>query len=398
MSKIKVLNDVEDAPHIDLNQDGSTINLSNWDQPANRNFSYRHSIDIFPYTQKISRGSAAVHEFGEQLLDLSSVKVHYRKGDMQLEEYLKQSHCDGFLVLKGNDIIYENYRRMDREDRHLCQSVSKTTVCAVMGGMVAHGLIDPSKTVDEYIPEVSNGFFGVKIQNLLDMNVALQFSEDFTDPTAEIHDYEMITGWHPDTGGQSAGMLAYISKIERDPNLQLDGVTNYLCPNTDMLVCLIEKVTGKRFTELFEENIYQHIGAEADACFSTDTQGTAIGSGGFIVRLRDLARYGQIFVNKGIANDGTQVIPENWIEECLDTSKGSNYYIGKGYQYHNQMTSNGREFCHLGVGGQMLYVNTETKVVVVQFSTTSSPSNGDLDVANALYGVGEAISGFLSQQ
>lgn len=396
MSEAKVMDVIEEAPHIELNQDGSTINLSNWHEPANRNWSYRHTVDVLPFTRKISRGNGAVHEFDVVPLDISSVKVNYRNREMQLEEYLKESHCDGFMVLKGNDIVYENYRRMESEDHHLCQSVTKTTVCAVIGNMVAGGMIDPTKTVNTYIPQLASGFDGVAVQDLLDMNVALDFSEDFTNPNAEIYEYEMLGGWHPDTGGQADGILSYLSKLERDPDFQLDGATHYLCPNTDMLGFIIEKVAGQPFTEVFQDNIYRHIGAEADAYYATDAKGAAVFSGGMILRLRDLARYAQTFANNGLANDGTQVIPKPWIDDCLDVARGTRYYMGRGYQYHNQITSNGRALCHLGVGGQMMYANTETKVVVVQFSTTSAPSNGDLDLGNALVNIADAISDFLS--
>lgn len=387
---------IEEAPHIELNQDGSSIDLTNWNEPANRNWSYRHTVDVLPYTRKIFRGQGPIHEFDVAPRDISSVNVSFRNRQMPLEEYLKESHCDALLVLKGNDIVYENYRRMAPKDRHLCQSVSKTTICAVIGNLVAGGLIDPAKTVDTFIPQLASGFNGVAVQDLLDMNVALDFSEDFTDPDADIYEYEMLGGWHPDTGGQAGGILKYISELARDPDFQLDGATNYLCPNTDMLGFIIEKVSGRPFAEIFQDNIYRHIGAEADGYYATDALGGAICSGGMILRLRDLARYAQTFANLGIANDGTRVIPRTWIDDCLDTARGTTYYMGRDYQYHNQMTSNGRALCHLGVGGQMMYANTETKVVVVQFSTTSAPSNGDLDFGNALVNIAGAISEFLS--
>jgi CubicO group peptidase (beta-lactamase class C family) len=287
---------------------------------------------------------------------------------------------------------------MDPEDRHLCQSVTKTTVCAVVGKLIAEGHIDPLETVENYIPQVGSGFHGVAVRDLLDMNVALDFSEDFTDPNSDIYEYEMVTGWHPDTGGQADGMLDYLSKLNSDPDFTLDGATHYLCPNTDMLGFIIERVTGRPFTEMFQETVYQHIGAEADAYYCADAKGAALCSGGLILRLRDLARYAQIFANKGIANDGTRVIPESWIDDCLDINRGTGYYLGQGYRYHNQITSDGRALCHLGVGGQMMYANTDTKVVVVQFSTTSAPSNGDLALGNALYDVAGAISDFLSTE
>ena len=73
ISRREVLDLFEEAPHIELNQDGSTIDLSNWNEPANRNWSYRHTVDVLPYTQRISRGDGAAQEFGEKQIDISSM-------------------------------------------------------------------------------------------------------------------------------------------------------------------------------------------------------------------------------------------------------------------------------------------------------------------------------------
>ena len=392
----KILEGYEEAPHIELNQDGATIDLSNWNLPANRNWSYRHTVDIFPYTQKISRGQGPVHEFNKKPVDIRSATVNYRQRDMQLEEYLYESHCDAFLVLQGNDIVFETYPRMAQSEYHLCQSVSKTTVCATIGGLIEDGLIDPQQTVDQYLPDVASGWAGVKLQNVLDMNVALKFSEDFTSPDADINDFEMLGGWRPDSGKQAEGFVPYMKAIEHDPEIKLNDITHYLCPNTDMLGLIIATVTGRPFVEVFHDKIYRHIGAEADAYFAVDAKGNAVCSGGLIIRPHDLARYGQLFTNRGKAYDGTKVIPDSWIANCQDTSKGTYYYLGERFKYHNQMTSNGKALCHLGVGGQMLYTNPETKVVIVQFSTTSMPSNGDLDVGNALYQIADQVDKFLA--
>ena len=105
MSEEKVLDYIEDAPHIDLNLDGSSIGLSNWTEPTNRNWSYRHINDVLPFTQEISRGEGVVHEFVSTPGDLTEVCVNYRNREMKLEEYLFKSHCNGFLVLQDNDII-----------------------------------------------------------------------------------------------------------------------------------------------------------------------------------------------------------------------------------------------------------------------------------------------------
>ena len=395
MSDEKILEGVEEAPHISLNQDGATIDLGNWNEPANRNWSYRHCDTVLPHTVPISRGDGPVAKLGSRAVDLSGASVHYRGRDMQLDEYLHESHCDAIVVLQGDRIVYENHRRMDADERHLCQSVSKTTVCAVVGQLVAEGLIETSLSVDHYVPGVATGFAGVPVQDLLDMHVALDFSEDLSDPDADIYDYEMLGAWHPDTGGRAGGVLPYLKKLGRREGYDLQGETHYFCPNTDMLAVIAEQVTGQRFTELFQERIYRHLGAEADAGFAVDATGLAIASGGLFLRPRDLARYGRLFADRGVAHDGTRVLPAAWIDDCLDTARGTAYYLGDGFRYHNQMTSNGEALCHLGVGGQMIYANPTTGVVVAQFSTLSMPSNGDLDVGNALYGIAASINELL---
>ncbi len=396
MPEPDVLPGIEEAPHIEIIQDGSTIDLSNWSQPANRNWAYRHIDDVLPYVVAIPRGDGPALTLDTALTDLSEVRVTYHGEFLNLDDYLYKCHADALVVLKDGVVVYENYLRMDATERHMCQSVSKTTVSAVIGSLVSEGLIDPTKTVDEYIPDVASGFKEVRLQELLDMNNALAFSENFSDPQAEIFEYEAVSAWHPGADEHDIGIHAYIKSIEHDPDLELDGVTLYLCPNTDMLAAIAEKVTGKRFTELFAERIYRHIGAERDALFIVDKYGSASGSGGLVITARDLTRYGMLYARLGQAADGAQVIPREWLDECRSGKDGTTYYLGDGYRYHNQMTSDGEAFCHLGVCGQMMYANPKTGVVVVQFSTTTMPSQGDLDFGNALYDCARAINEALS--
>lgn len=397
MTDAKILSEREDAPHLELNQDGSTIDLSNWAEPANRNWAYRHITDVLPYTVPVAKGDGPILELPEAFVDLSGLRVAYHGQHLLLEEYLFECHANGLIVLQNGNIVHEQYPRMGATERHLCQSVTKTTVCCVIGGLIDEGLVDSKATVDSYLPDVTSGFRGVRLQDCLDMNVALKFDEDFTNPDADIFFYEKISGWHPNETTQNTGILDYLKRIELDPDCELDGVTLYLCPNTDVLVAIAEQVTGKPFTQLFEERIYSRLGAERNAAFCVDPTGMAIGSGGLIVTLRDLARYGHMIANMGIAADGTQVVPLAWLEECRNQFKGTQYYLGAGYRYHNQMTSDGKAFCHLGVCGQMLYANPETGVVVAQFSTTTMPSQGDLDFGNALYDCARVINEYLHE-
>ena len=380
------LNFYEEAPHLDLNADESTIDLSNWHEPANRHWSYRHIGDIFPFVRAISRGDGAVAEFGTSRSDLSKAGTFARGLEMELEEYLHETHVDGFLVLKDNSLVYENHRRMHPDDLHACQSSTKSTVCAVVGHLVGRGLIDLSRTVDHYIPEIGEAYSGVSIQDVLDMRAPVDFTEDFTDPHCDLADYDRHSGLSPDAGGAwDKGLFYYLKRLRRDDsgNMQ-DGGIRYLCTNSDLLGCIVERVTGQAFTTVFESAIYAHLGAEGDALFVTDSKGAAVANGGLSLRLRDFARFGSVFANRGIAPDGARVIPEFWIDGCLETGAGPAYFIDN-VEYHNHMTTNGEFLCHMGLGGQALYANPTTGVVIVQFATLTMPSGSDLDSGSAFY-------------
>ena len=387
----------EVAPHIEINQDGAGVTLANMPEPANRNWGYRHAKDYVGFTQTIERGAGPVHEFADNPVDLSSATTFFRGYEMKLEDYLHETHCDGILVLKGNDVVYQDHRRMTEDDLHMIMSSSKTTTCAVIGHLVGEGLIDLQKTVDEYIPDIGPGYKGATIQAVLDMGVPVSFNEDFTDPNCDLIPYDRRCGLFPDENGDwDKGVVDYLKKLGRnDDDTMEDGFVRYVSTNTDLLGHLTEVVTGKPFTQVFQEVIYQHLGAELDATYITDSKGAAVCNGGLSLGLRDFARYAQIFANKGVAPDGTRVFPESWADETLAMGKGMTYFI-PGIEYHNQMTTNGESFCHLGIGGQALYANPKTGVVVVVLGANTSPAGGDIDGGGAFYLMADAINTLLS--
>ena len=391
----QILGFFEEAPHIELNLDGSIIGLENWNQPRNRNWSFRHATEIFPFTTLIARGTGEVGEFGARPRDLREATTHMRGRPMRFDEFLQESHCDAFMVLKNNEIVYEDYRRMDPDDVHMLQSSSKTTMCAVIGNLIDEGLIDLEQTIDHYVPDVSSGYTGVSIQDVMDMNVGLEFSEDFSNPESDIVRYDQYCGLSPDVDGVwDRGLLDYIKTIESSHEPGGDGGVRYSCTNTDLLGCIVEAVCGRPYTRVFAENVYQHIGAEADAIFVTDSKGAAIVNGGLSMRLRDFARYAQTFTS-GVARDGVRIFSDRWIRACLSAEEGTNYYI-EGTKYHNQMITDGECLFHGGLGGQLMYVNPSTEVVVLEFGTMTMPSCGDLDSSIGRYRMARSIDKLLS--
>ena len=157
-----------------ITTDINKLNGQNWYEPENRNLGFRNMDKLVPFPHEISKGSGPIHEFGSDPHDLSKIIVEYFDEDITLEEYLQRSHTDAFLVLKGNDIVYEKYFRMDPNERHAIQSTSKTIVPALLGNYVLDGSVNLDKKMKDYFPDIGSGFAEATLQQVLEQPLVPQ--------------------------------------------------------------------------------------------------------------------------------------------------------------------------------------------------------------------------------
>ena len=201
----------------------------------------------------------------------------------------------------------------------------------------------------------------------------------------------------PDTENKyPGGIKQFIPEIVTSEDVKGTGKAQYGSTHTDTLAWIIEEVSGEKFGDLFQDRIYKHLGAQHDAFITTDRHGVDSSSGGLIMTLQDLARYGQVWANQGVAPDGTQVIPQEWIDELRTDTKGTEYSI-PSYRYHNQITSNGNTLAHLGYGNQIMFVDPETKVVMIHFGSSTDWTGATPKAGLGFYDLGEKISKYLSE-
>ena len=75
-----------------------------------------------------------------------------------------------------------------------------------------------------------------------------------------------------------------------------------------MLAWVIERAAGERLHDLISRELWQPMGAEFDAEITVDRQGNPMADGGVSATLRDLARFGLLFLRRGRAGR-RQVVP-----------------------------------------------------------------------------------------
>ncbi len=357
--------------------------------PALR-WSVAHMRQFMP-TVNVSRGLGAsipvITNFKSDIDKVKFVPLGETKS-MTWEKSLEKVYADGVIIMHHGKIVYEKYfGALTIDGQHAAMSVTKSFTGTLGIILAKEGLIDTEKTVSFYVPELKNSAFGdATVRQVMDMTTALQFSEDYADPNAEIWKFSAAGNPLPKPKDYDGPRTYY----EYLPTVKKNGIHGdafgYKTVNSDVLGWIIARVTGKSVAEVLSERIWRKIGAEQDGYFSVDAIGTSFAGGGFNLGLRDMARFGQLILNNGKVEQ-EQIIPKTAID---DIKKGGDkkafekagYLLLKGWSYRNMwwITNNDHgAFCARGVHGQVIYVDPKADMVIVRFASNPVAGNAAND-------------------
>ncbi len=345
------------------------VTLANWQDPPFNRWAFQHVRELIP-TARISRAESP-RQLPRDERDIASLP--YRSGGRELTigQMLAGSYTDGFLVLHRGRIVAEHYfNGLTPETPHLLMSVSKSVTSMVAGVLAGRGVLDVSAPVADIVPELaSTSFAGATVQHLLDMRAGTRFNEDYDDLEADVRTYEQVYLWRPrDPGADLPGdALAYFATLRNDgPH---GGPFRYRSILTDVLAWVIERAAGDRLHRLIARELWQPMGAEFDAEITVDSRGNPMADGGICATLRDLARFGQLFLRHGRAEHG-EIVPAAWIDDTIrGAPDGPAAFTGgdnppgypPGAHYRNcwWVRDPGVPFCHAsGINGQNVFIHS----------------------------------------
>jgi len=117
------------------------------------------------------------------------------------------------------------------------------------------------------------------------------------------------------------------------------------------------------------------MGAEADATWLVDGGGNELGYMGLNVTLRDWGRLGMLLANGGLL-DGKQIIPAAWVH-AMTRAESPHLAVGtatknNGYGYQTWLIDREGRFALLGVRGQGIFIDPQTKLVMVHTAVHAS--------------------------
>lgn len=366
-------------------------------QPQSNYFSFPklrwtvcHIREFLP-TKQVSRGLGSVIPFDYALdkeIDSIKFKPSGSTHEISWKKSLSSNYTDGILVLHKGKIVYEKYLGcLDETKKHAAMSMTKSLTGLLAEILIAEGRLDEKATVSSIIPELKNSAFGsATVRQVMDMTTALDYSEDYSDPNADIWIYSVAASPLPKGKGYKGpdGYYEYLQTVKN--NGEHGNAFGYKTINTDALGWIVSRATNQNLADLLSEKIWQKIGTEQDAYMTVDGRGTPFAGGGLSASLRDLGRVGQLMLDEGTIN-GARLFPESVVNNIRKGGdkkafKKAGYkslpggsYRSMWWVFHNSHNA----YAARGVHGQTIYIDPKADMVIVRFASFPEAKNSYID-------------------
>ncbi|MBR4652339.1 MAG: serine hydrolase [Kiritimatiellae bacterium] len=248
-----------------------------------------------------------------------------------LTNRLVSGHLHGFVLVRHGRTIAEGTWAPQNtlESPHMLYSHSKSFVSTAIGFLVDDGKIDLDRRVISFFPDQapakpSENLRQARVRDLLTMNLGA----DHTD--AERDDI---------TGDWVKAILR--NRIDREPGTGF----RYDSAATHLLAAIVEKVSGRPLMDFLKERLFDPLGMKSPWSTVSPT-GVACGGWGMNMTTRDLARFGQFFLQEGRWGD-RQLLSREWVRlatarqtwsggivvQAQTIGSGSDWKQGYGFQF-----------------------------------------------------------------
>ena len=234
---------------------------------------------------------------------------------------------NSFMLLRHGRVVAEGWwDPYDARTPHVLYSLSKSFTSTAVGLAIADGKLSLDDEVLKFFPEEapaqpSANLRAMRVRDLLRMSTG--------------HVTEPALFGQVDSSMRSA---SWVKRFFAHPVVYKPG-THFLynSPATYMLSAIVQKVTGQTVLDYLQPRLFEPLGIERPTWVQSP-EGINAGAYGLSVRTEDIARFGQLYLQKGQWN-GKQLIPAAWVEEATarQTSNGSSprsdWDQGYGYQF-----------------------------------------------------------------
>jgi len=239
--------------------------------------------------------------YGKEVIDLPRAKTPDRVAtamDNFFQKAADQSKdIHSVMIVKDGKVIYSRWQSQGAENKpHVLHSVSKTFTATAVGLAIADMKLKLTDKVIDFFPDklpavVSDNLKAMTVRDLLTMSCG--------------HDVE------PSTRNAAQD---WVTAFLAHPVIHKPG-TSYLYNSmgTYVLSAIVQKVTGKKVVDYLTPRLFEPLHIDKPK-WEESPQGINCGGWGLYLKTEDLAKMGQLLLQKGKWN-GKQLIPAKWVRE-----------------------------------------------------------------------------------
>ena len=205
------------------------------------------------------------------------------------------------MILKDGKIVFQRWENGGAPNvPHVMHSVSKSFCATAVGMAIDEGKLKLTDKLVDFFPDklpgkVSSNLKAITIRDLLTMNCG--------------HETEVRI---EDKGGKPAD---WVEAFLAHPVTKKPGT--WYCYNsmgTYMLSAIVQKVTGEKVLDYLTPRLFEPLGIQKPR-WDESPQHINCGGWGLYLKTEDMAKFGQLFLQKGMWK-GKRLISEAWVEEA----------------------------------------------------------------------------------
>lgn len=204
------------------------------------------------------------------------------------------------MMLRHGKIIAQGWWNPYAADlKHTMYSCSKSFTATAIGFAISEKLLTVNDKVISFFPDNLPDSITPYLADLTVKDVLMMADGMEPDPTFTVSSRD--SNW-------VKGFLAI--PIKYDPGTKF----LYNSLGTYMLSAIVQKVTGQKVIDYLKPRLFDPLGIKG-MDWEVDPKGINTGGWGLRIKTEDMAKFGQLFLQKGKWN-GKQILPASWVEDA----------------------------------------------------------------------------------
>ncbi|WP_051656625.1 serine hydrolase domain-containing protein [Butyrivibrio sp. AE3004] len=257
-------------------------------------------------------------------------------------------HMHKAMAVRNGYVIGEcAFKPFNMDYWHVSHSMCKSVTGMAIGLLVYEGKIKLEDKIEDIFKGIKGPFqslfsSGITVRHLLTMTSGAAFNE----------------------AGAISSNDWRKQFLESQTNFTPGSSFEYNSMNSYMLSAIVTEVTGESMFDYLKPRLFDPLGIKR-IFWETCPQNINKGGWGMYIRIEDMAKLGQLYLNGG-KYDGKEILPEEWVKAAtsMHIPTGEITAPGYGFQLWNSSSRLGA-YTFNGMLGQNVYVFPDINMMIV---------------------------------